>query len=590
MTSFFEKNLEAYGRRYPDSAKFMAGLDLPGYHIMKSATGDPVLVVQKQDGGWVNIDHPENPRAEATGCIHEFEGDTHLFVVFGIGLGYLLQESLKKYPASRFIVLEHDPRIFKTAFTTFDFTGILENPNVEFIVGVKIDFLENYFHLCFSKNKNDEYLAALQAILNPRVVKHSKKYYEAASGVLKRSVGNFFNMYVGNSVRDSMIGMRYALKNSACLNRMFLAESLSGKFKGMPGIVVSSGPSLTDRLDGLRKIQDRAIIICADSALKKLIQNGIVPFGVSCIERDDENAEYFKGFDIPKKTILFAPLLIKPDTFRDYPGPVGLAYRNCFPHSWLPHIMEARFTGMSCSHLSYQLLIDFGCDPIGLTGQDLAYDRESGHSHFDGVLDFAEKQYARQERYLVDDNAGGEIPTSSDWKLFCDMFENMALTNASERKSLNVIERHRGAKIKNFDRVEPEEFFAGLCERSKKIPEIDANSLMCAFREKREYFMTELKNRRVVSSREIGHFRDEFLSLASLATHAEFVRERDKISGQLSEDSRYLVDMLLRPDMKRFDSCAQTLWDEIQFSQTLPNLVEHCHSCLNELVQVLEER
>lgn len=586
MNSLFENNLKAYALRYPDPAKFIGSLDSTSYEIRQSVTGRPVLYVTTASGRDLSLDHPEDPEAEAKACLSAEPGQTY-FVVMGMGLGYLLFEALARYPEGRFLVIEQDPKIFKKALEAFDFTEILKNPAVEFVVGIKPEHLQHCFHGCFARHNNDEFLASVKALQNPRIVGYARDYYVKASHIFSQSVNNFFDLYVGNSVRDSLIGMNYALKNAKYLNRMFLAESLNSCFKGLPGIVVASGPSLNNKLDWLREVNDRAVIICADSALRKLVENGITPFGVACLERDDENAEYFLGFDIPQSIVLFAPLLIKPSTFASYPGPIGLVYRNTYPYSWLPQLMTPNFTGMSCAHLCYNLLLELGCEPIGLVGQDLAYDRETGSSHFSGVLDFAEKQYAAQTRIMVPDHNGGQIATSYDWRLFREIYEEMIQLQHAEHKTFNVIESQRGAAITGAKRIEPEHFFEQIRLREERLPVADLAAAQLEMGRQVLLFMRELETKKHAAVMELSKFKNGLNNLASVATHAEFCLERDSLYASLSPDNRYLVDQLFRPDMKRFDSCAKSLWKNGEFLEVLPPLLERCEENLDELLMTL---
>ena len=54
-------------------------------------------------------------------------------------------------------------------------------------------------------------------------------------------------------------------------------SELHGKFKGIPGVVVSPGPSLIDNISVLKKIKGRALIICVLRALGTLLENDIIP-------------------------------------------------------------------------------------------------------------------------------------------------------------------------------------------------------------------------------------------------------------------------------------------------------------------------
>ena len=587
MNSLFEKNINLYAKRYPESARFIRDLETSSYDVRNSVSGHPVLWVKKSSGSEIPVDHPENPVQEATANLPAGDAKDHLMVVMGVGLGYLLFKAVENFPASRFMVIEHDPRIFKKALETFDFEKILSNQQIEFFVGFRTEYMPTQFYRFFIRDDNDEFLAALELVQNPRVVRLSLQYYQDVSRVLRQSVDNFFDLCVGNSLQDSLQGMRHALVNARHMDRMVALDPYAGFFKDTPGIVVSSGPSLNNKLKWLREVNDKAVIICADSALRKLLDNGITPFGVSCIERDDENAEYFKSITIPKNVALFAPIVIKPETFANYPGPACLVHRQCFPHLWLPPLIETSLLGMSCSHFSFQVLKILGCNPIALVGQDLAYDRASGQSHYQGVPEFVVAQYAVKEKFLVEDNQGGQIETAADWRLFRDMFGDLIRRFSPEMQVLNVIEAGSGARIPGAKRAEPEDFFSQLKMTGKAIRDFDWQAGRDKVQAKCEWYQSEFDRRLKDAIHQFRQLRHGFCDLKTAGLFDDYRKIREEKFSGLSQENRYLVEMLLRPDLKRFDSCARTLWDENEFKTMLPQMVDRWDAVLGDFLEIL---
>ena len=93
------------------------------------------------------------------------------------------------------------------------------------------------------------------------------------------------------------------LDNLNNLIRYQQTSALHGKFGGMPGVIVSPGPSLQKNLEILKKIKGKAIIICVLRVLGTLLQNGIEPDIV--IQADPHNLEDMMSERDGQKTTLW---------------------------------------------------------------------------------------------------------------------------------------------------------------------------------------------------------------------------------------------------------------------------------------------
>ena len=101
------------------------------------------------------------------------------------------------------------------------------------------------------------------------------------------------------------------LANLHNLVRFKQTSELHGKFKGIPGVVVSPGPSLTDNIITLKKVKGRALIICVLRALGTLLENDIIPDIV--IQVDPFNLKEMQGTKNNKKINLWDEWIEKND-------------------------------------------------------------------------------------------------------------------------------------------------------------------------------------------------------------------------------------------------------------------------------------
>ena len=111
------------------------------------------------------------------------------------------------------------------------------------------------------------------------------------------------------------------IQSNTFRNLPFMANSpdvgeLKDQFPELPFILVGAGPSLDESIEFLQKSQSRAIIVCSNSSLRKLVNSGIKPHIVVTADPQSPTFEGFRGVD--------ASNLILACSFSAYPGIVEL--------------------------------------------------------------------------------------------------------------------------------------------------------------------------------------------------------------------------------------------------------------------------
>lgn len=583
----YDANIAAFGIRYKAIADHLQGLNVTPYHLQRAASGEPYLKILTPSGS-VFIDDAADPRKAARDLLPPPHDKKALFIVMGIGLGYLLFEARKSFPNARFLVIEPEPFVFKRALECFDFTGLFADPRMEFDVALDPGLLPRFFINFFARDDHHVLLPTVELISNPKTVKLTPDYYKTAGELFSQAVTDFWNHNTGNTYTDALIGLKYVLENLRHLDRMLAFDAYRGIFKDRIGVVVSSGPSLDSKLDRLREIQDRVVLICADSALQKLLSSGIKPFAAAILERDDVNAELFEGYDIPPEVTLIAPPLVKPTLTRSYPGPILTMFRHSYPFYWLPKFLACEDIGSSCAHLAFQALRHFGCREIALVGQDLAYQRYTGSSHYDGVLPFAAEQFGAMERIAAEDNQGGQIQTTEFWVMFRNIFSDLIAVNKMTNVS-NVIESDFGLRIPGTRKTPPDEFFAQALAEPTGMRPLDVDPGRKMIDALKKDFLSELP---LLVRRTLTQFekiRPEVAAFASAANVGDYFARRDRVYSALEPKAKDLLDELLRPHQRRFEAAAFALWRGQEFASELPKYAELAVRILDELILTLQE-
>ena len=154
---------------------------------------------------------------------------------------------------------------------------------------------------------------------------------------------------------------------------------LAGALAGVPALVVGAGPSLDQSLAHLGGVTEKALVLAAASALGPLARVGVSPHLAVALEAKDESRQ-FQGADMTS-TVLAAATASNPRHFSRWSGQKTLFHLQ----PWLARLAgtgPALANGGHATSAAFSLAILWGCDPIILVGQDLAY--TGGRIHASG--------------------------------------------------------------------------------------------------------------------------------------------------------------------------------------------------------------
>lgn len=242
----------------------------------------------------------------------------------------------------------------------------------------------------------------------------------------------------GNSLEDTLLGVRQTALLSPWVALGAKLDILKNAYKGRPFVWVASGPSLDINFRLLRNIQDRAVIVCADTAAGKLLQSGITPHIIVALERGRAVFDYLEKLFLhfPEQTakiLLVAQAVCVPQVAGRWPGPrIILGKAELALDRWLVRDVlggDVLVSGLSVAHMGIWLASLLGASSIALLGQDLAFapDRTS---HASGTVS---SEGARIETegdsrilkgiYHVPSVSGGSVETHEMWRLFLGMLE-----------------------------------------------------------------------------------------------------------------------------------------------------------------------
>ncbi len=331
----------------------------------------------------IRIHSAYDPVKEAQHIVDEFNPTrASIIIVCGLGLGYHVQALTRKFPGHTIVVIEKDAILTQRVIQEFPEVGLIAS-----IV-----------------NDEEQIAAVLESIdirsfRGTALLTHRPSYslhpqfYDAMIASLHKQISSRISDLLTRFEFEEL-WVKNILLNSTQMHTALPVQSLFGKFKGMPGIIVSAGPSLIHSLDALAQAYDKALIVCVDTAYKVLERHGITPHIVMTLDAQTHSIKHFLG--ITHTPLLLADVVSSPKvtrliekkifstTAKYYTAPDGSIKRESTPlMDWIQN-----FTGQigdiqsggSVATSAFDFLLTAGCNAIVLVGQDLAYTGREIHS------------------------------------------------------------------------------------------------------------------------------------------------------------------------------------------------------------------
>jgi hypothetical protein len=148
----------------------------------------------------------------------------------------------------------------------------------------------------------------------------------------------------------------------------------------VPAVIVGAGPSLDRTLPALRAMENRALVIAADTAWRPLVRGGVDPALVVTADPSELNGTHLLGVPSRRETWLIAEGSVDPRALNASAGRVAtFRVANHHPWPWLQTLgiqrPLVRVWG-SVLTAAFDLALMLGCDPIVFLGADLAYTDE----------------------------------------------------------------------------------------------------------------------------------------------------------------------------------------------------------------------
>ncbi len=441
MDDCLVKNLEVLRVRHPRLHALVQLVEPAKHHLLSG--GDQLRKMTE----FVNASSDKRPM---------------LFCIYGFDSGEHVREYLKKRKCQIMMIVEKSVASFKLALTLHDWSSALSDPSVDWVIGYKPEELKTHFRDYFKDLQRLCFSASLEnAFWMPSIECDGSYYLDTAKKMIEGRDSAV--MDIKADPEDNYRGLVNLVGNLNSLSQFPFFDSYKNMFLGKTGIVVSTGPSLNASLAALKKVADKVVIFCVDSALGILLNAGITPHFVACLERVVATKKLFEDMPAVSSVLVTLPLVAK-ETQEMYKGPKSWILSRGIDYSWLLGNQTSHQLGLSASTLAFQGLNLLGCEPIVLLGQDLAFDRETKRSHALGASEFLQNVGSQKLEEVQKDNKSDDLVMGNNgepiltWEPYRRIADYMSfLIQKSGKTCYNAIHQERGMKLEHTRLISPDD-------------------------------------------------------------------------------------------------------------------------------------
>ncbi|MCM3124126.1 MULTISPECIES: 6-hydroxymethylpterin diphosphokinase MptE-like protein [unclassified Mesobacillus] len=331
------------------------------------------------DGKIQYIHSKYDPETEAKRLVDKLGGmeKYNQVLFFGIGLGYQIDEFLKKYPSMKFSFYEPNLEVFLQYLSHRKLTDLPVKQIQSIFVSASEEQIRHGINILDDSIGSSTYIFTLP-LYESIYSNELKILMDAFKERLKDKRSN-----IATNVSFQQRWSINSIKNFPTVLQTpnILHDIDKSFFKGKPVILVAAGPSLSDEFENLRYIKENglAYIFSVGSAINALIEHGIFPDAACSYDPGINNQmviKKIKDLEISNIPLVFGSS-VGYETLYDYPG--KLVHMITSQDTITPFLLDTTqdidivLDAPSIAVVTFQMLTKLGCNLIILAGQNLSY-------------------------------------------------------------------------------------------------------------------------------------------------------------------------------------------------------------------------
>lgn len=192
-----------------------------------------------------------------------------IIINFGIGLGYLLDETFNRFP-SRIYIYEPDLYLLHFVLSNVDISEHLSTGRV-FITNDLKELTDKISSTFLTKDKVEIlYLQNYAVVKNKELLMLTQKVFDTCKSKMVdvNTITKFSKRWLINTIAN-IAQVRDG--------EGYLLSDLENKFIGQTALICAAGPSLNDNITNIQANRDKFVVFAVNKCVKYLLQNGITP-------------------------------------------------------------------------------------------------------------------------------------------------------------------------------------------------------------------------------------------------------------------------------------------------------------------------
>ncbi len=349
------------------------------------------------------------------------------------------------------LIVEPDVRVFHQTLKREYIVDLIQDENIDILVGIPPGELGWHVYKAFTATPKAGPRAskaqALEFIQDTFVYpvidgKHHPTVTETIQIVSEASKQVYLSM---GCASDTFYRWEQTHRNIDTIQNSYQVKSLFDKFKDIPVIVVGGGPSVEDFIKACKEydLTKKALIICVDASLPRLLREGIRPHMVTRCERKFTTIFQNLKKDDTKDIYYAAYPWTPPEFFELFENKIML-FRDNGVCRWTEYDPGSVNGGVSSGNAALEMAYLFGSQKIFLTGIDLSF--IDGKSHVTGTEVEFDLEKSRPKWTEVLANDGSKTTTIPVWNRCLQEYKN-AIQKHVDKKAVIYNTSLKGAKI-----------------------------------------------------------------------------------------------------------------------------------------------
>ncbi len=470
-----DENLEWLDRKYPGIRKRVEErkeglLRGEGIEVEEelSVEGEAILKVRAK-GRELYLAGRRSPAASARNQVAALGGIMGNAPVFLVGMGNLhyLEEVLRATDES-VIVIIYEPvfSIFYRQLGIADLKGTIGGRKAALIVeGINEEETKGLLRATLVKER----IPLMKNLTLPNYAEFCAEkilaFYQEIDDIAKS-----YLTFLNTRLRFISVAADNFYHNVPYVRTGYRAGQLAGAVPNdVPAILVSAGPSLNKNIRELRRAKNHAFLIAADTAVKPLLREGIVPDMYAMLDgKKPLNLVEAEGSKKIPLVVLVngAKAILDYHTGKKFFINEGYSYVNEM-FKMNGETLEYLPVGGSVATLAFSLACHLGFKDIIFVGQDLAL--TGNKTHADGTFKEKMDEIDTSKYKTVPGNYEKEVPTRGDFDNYRKWFEEF-IESWSKRYDVRFINATEGgAKIAGTEIMTLKEAIDGLCTKEVDI-------------------------------------------------------------------------------------------------------------------------